>query len=93
VRDDVTGAYIASGASVVLRDGLFTDSVAFPAGVPAYDPLSLSPPNSFERAGVYIVTVRRAGYVEWERQDVTVTQGRCHVRTVVLTARLTQVIY
>jgi hypothetical protein len=89
VRDDLTGAYIASGATLVLHDGSFADSTSFPAGAPAYDPLALATDNSFERAGVYDVTVRRAGYFDWELQNVTVTQGRCHVRSVVLTARLT----
>lgn len=88
VRDSVTGGYIASGATLVLRDGTFVDSVSIPADEPTYNEIGLSTVNSEERAGVYSVTIRRAGYAEWVREGVEVTRDECHVRTVRLTARL-----
>lgn len=88
VRDSATGASIASGATLVQQDGDFIDSAFFPAGEPQLDPYALSTPRSAERPGVYNLTVRRAGYADWERQGVRVTRDRCHVNTVTLTARL-----
>lgn len=88
VRDLVTGAYIASGATLVLRDGAFVDSVSMPADETTRNGVGLMTENSLERAGVYSVTVRRAGYARWVREGVKVTADECHVRTVLLTARL-----
>jgi hypothetical protein len=88
VRDAVSDAPIASGATLVLRDGTFADSVTSPFGDPSNNQASLSPLNSFERAGTYAVTVRRANYVQWDTTGVRVTEGVCHVNTVTLTARL-----
>lgn len=89
VRDAATGAFIASGSTLVVTDGAFTDSTAFPADTPHLNALSLATPESQERPGNYLVTVRRPGYQTWERANVLVTQGACHVRTVNLTANLT----
>jgi len=89
VRDAATDAYIGSGATLVLTDGAFVDSASHPAVLPSVNEYPLTTPNSGERAGTYDVIVRRAGYDDWHRNDVVVTQGRCHVRTVSLTARLT----
>lgn len=88
VRDAVTDAPIASGATLVLRDGSFADSTTSPFGNPNDNQGGLSPLNSFERAGTYAVTVRRANYASWDTTGVRVTQGVCHVNTVTLTARL-----
>ena len=89
VQDAVTDAFIASGATLVLQDGAFVDSVSFPADEPEINHFALVTPNTFERAGVYTATVRRAGYADWVREDIVVTEGRCHVNSVGLTARLT----
>lgn len=88
VEDSITGAPIASGATLVVRDGAFVDSVSFPAGQLNADSWALATPNSYERPGTYDVTVRRAGYLQWEREDVTVRRATCGVATVVLRARL-----
>lgn len=86
VQDSVSGLAIAAGATLVLQDGAFVDSLTLP-GAWANDAL-LSTPNSAERPGTYTVTVRRADYADWIKTGVVVRQGRCHVHTVTLTARL-----
>jgi len=39
-------------------------------------------------AGVFEVVVERTGYRPWSRANVRIRQGRCHVKTVSLTALL-----
>lgn len=41
-----------------------------------------------EREGTYTVTVRKAGFIDWERTNVVVTADGCHVRPVAVTGRL-----
>jgi hypothetical protein len=41
-----------------------------------------------ERAGVYTVTVRADGYAPWSKSGIDVTRDACHVRTVIVNARL-----
>lgn len=88
VRDSLTGAGIASGATLVVRDGAFADSTSHPADDPRFDDISLSTPRSYERPGVYSLEVRRAGYADWTRHSVRVLQGECHVRSVTVIARM-----
>ncbi len=88
IRDSVSGSYVASGATLVIQHDAFIDSMVVPAAAPGLNEMSISTPASAERAGVYDVTVRRAGYVTWTKPDVVVAQGQCHVSTVQLTARL-----
>ena len=80
VVDAGTGA-VVDGASVSIRDDAYTESL-----VPT--------PNGFfieatERAGVYEVTVSKAGYEAWGQSDVRVDSDECHVQTVLLRAELT----
>jgi hypothetical protein len=86
VKDSLTNAGIASGASLVVREGFFKDSVAFPSGRPDLNDLNLWAVG--ERAGIYQVTVSKPGYATWVQSNVRVTKGVCHVITVTLTARL-----
>ncbi|MGH7604076.1 MAG: hypothetical protein ACRENK_08790 [Gemmatimonadaceae bacterium] len=86
VNDSLTNAGIASGASLVVRDGSYKDSVAAPDGRPD---LNTSPLYAAgERAGIYQVAVTKTGYAGWAKSDVRVTANRCHVNTVTLTALL-----
>jgi hypothetical protein len=41
-----------------------------------------------ERAGIYDVSVRKAGYQTWTRSQVTVTNGRCGVNAAKLQVML-----
>jgi hypothetical protein len=86
VKDSLTNAGVASGASLVVREGSFKDSVAFPSSRPDLDALPLVAAG--ERAGTYQITVSKPGYATWTRSNVRVTKGECHVNPVRLTARL-----
>ena len=90
VQDSASGARVASGAQLIARDGAYADSSSYPANHPELDSSPLQ--GAFERGGTYSVTVRRAGYRDWTRNNVSVTKGACHVNTVTLTALLQQVI-
>jgi hypothetical protein len=86
VQDSVTSAPSASGAEVIARDGAYADTASYPPNRPDLDDLPLV--GAGERAGTYTVTVRKSGFLDWERSDVVVTADECHVRPVALTARL-----
>ena len=81
IRDSVTSEFLASGARSIARDGEFADTV--PAQITGF-PHSLA----HERPGTYTLTVERANYATWTRTGVVVTDGRCHVNTVSIIARL-----
>ena len=86
VQDSSTGAPAASGAQLIARDGAWADTVGFPADRPDLDGLPLV--SAGERAGTYAVTVRKAGFRDWQRSGIVVTADECHVHPVKLTARL-----
>lgn len=86
VKDSVTNAGIASGASLVVSEGIFKDSFAWPAGRQDLNDFPLAAAG--ERAGTYQVTVSKPGYATWVQSNVRVTRNVCHVNTVTLTALL-----
>jgi hypothetical protein len=86
VKDSLTSAGVASGASLVVREGSYKDSVATPDSRPDLDDSPLFAAG--ERAGTYQVTVLKPGYAAWLKSNVRVTSNRCHVNTVNLTALL-----
>jgi hypothetical protein len=87
VKDSVTKAGVASGASLVVREGSYKDSVfAAPNSTPDLDNSALSAAG--ERSGTYQVTVSKPGYATWLKSNVRVTSNVCHVNTVTLTALL-----
>lgn len=86
VQDSSTGAPAASGAQLIARDGAWADTVAFPSNRPDLDAQPLV--SAGERPGTYTVTVRKAGFRDWQRTGVVVTADECHVHPVDLTARL-----
>lgn len=88
VKDSLTGAWAASGATLVSRDATYSDSSSLPSNRSDLDSLPLG--GAGERAGVYLVTVRKAGYMDWVQRDVRVTANECHVNSVNLTARLSK---
>lgn len=88
VEDSITAAPIAAGATLIIRDGTFVDSASYPVGQLNADAWALATPNSFERPGTYDVTIRRVGYLQWDREDVEVRMTDCGVAPVVLRARL-----
>jgi hypothetical protein len=86
VKDSLTNTGVASGASLVVREGSFKDSVAAPNARPDLNDLVLGAAG--ERAGTYQVTVSKPGYATWMQSNVRVTKNECHVNTVKLTALL-----
>ena len=86
VEDSLTGVPSAAGAQLIARDGAYADTVTVPASAADADRTALQAAG--ERPGLYTVTVTKAGFLPWERRNVFVTAGECHVRTVHLTARL-----
>jgi hypothetical protein len=86
VKDSVTRAGVASGASLVVREGSYKDSVAALISGPDQDNFPLSAAG--ERSGTYQITVLKPGYTTWLQSNVRVTSNVCHVNTVTLTAFL-----
>jgi hypothetical protein len=87
VRDSRTGAPAACGATAEIREDDYVealDAASRCVGMP--DTTALF--GAWERAGTYKVTVHKAGYLEWAKDDVMVVAGKCHVETVTLQANL-----
>lgn len=86
VYDARTHVPIAGSAVGKLRDGSYTETLrpfSFDASGTA---ISLS--GAAERAGTYTVRIEKPGYTPFERQNVVVTRGICHVDVTTLTADL-----
>jgi hypothetical protein len=80
-QDSLSGANVLPGATLVARDGAYTDSlVAHPEAMV----MSLAE----ARAGTYTVTVRQTGYQLWTKTGVKVKKVECGAETVRLLARL-----
>ena len=86
VKDSVTRAGVASGASLVVREGSYKDSVAATNSGLDQDNSPLYAAG--ERGGTYQVTVSKPGYATWLQSNIRVTSNVCHVNTVTLTALL-----
>ncbi|HEX6749450.1 MAG TPA: hypothetical protein VF092_19295 [Longimicrobium sp.] len=81
VQDSLSGAVITPGATVVIRDGAYADSLTVP---PPVETIGLGS----GRVGTYEVTVRKSGYRNWVKAGVQAKDGTCGVQTVNLVARL-----
>lgn len=86
VEDSLTGAKIASGATLQVTDGSFTESATWPSSRPDLDAFPLMAAG--ERSGTYTATVTKSGYATWTKTNIKVTADKCHVQTVSITARL-----
>src|SRR5690349_5897889 len=71
VQDSVSGAWIGSGATLIVSDGVYADTSYFPPGAFA-DSVAIGAGDS--RPGLYLVTVRRSGYLDWRRDNVRVVE-------------------
>ncbi|MEM1042010.1 MAG: carboxypeptidase-like regulatory domain-containing protein [Bacteroidota bacterium] len=87
VRDADTGEPAAFEALGIARDAGFADTLGTYDEVPP-EPGDLDLLGAWERAGRYDVTISKAGYQTWRRENVRVTEDECHVRTVELEALL-----
>jgi len=88
ILDSVTGFGIEPGATVRARDGSFVDSVVVTSDTTNNPPYDLAIGLAYERAGVYQVSVSRAGYLDWSASNIRVKKSGCHVGTAKLVARL-----
>jgi hypothetical protein len=88
IRDAATGTPLAQRAWGVVRDGLYTDSLRPNQSETADQATLFSRRAADERPGTYDVEVRAEGYRTWQTRGVRVGRDACHVRTVVLHARL-----
>jgi hypothetical protein len=82
VVDSTSGAPAAAGSTVVVRGTAGGDSIVV-AGDP---PDRLTARVWFEDrvpAGLYTITVRRAGYAPWSARDVRIEARGCHVQNAV----------
>jgi hypothetical protein len=84
VVDSVTGAGTGSGATVIARDGAYTDSTTRAANGSDVATFGLAA----GRAGTYAVTIRKTGYTSWLRSGIQVAKAVCGVTPVAVTARL-----
>lgn len=85
VVDASTGANIAPGATVVVSDGAFTETWTIPDDPTRNDEGVAA---ALERPGIYRVVVSRERYRPWDQSKLRATEGRCHVNTIAVTARL-----
>ena len=81
LRDARTGAALTGPATMTVRDGAFVETAEIPA---EFSSMGVA----HERAGVYVVTVRKGGYRDWTRADVAVKSDECHVQTAIVRADL-----
>jgi hypothetical protein len=78
---DSTDGPFRGPVTTTLRDGGFSQTIAFPATY-GLDQRYLA----YERAGTYSITLDAPGYKTWRRENVVVTNDACHVKTVSVTA-------
>jgi len=83
IVDSVTGLPVASGASVVVSDGSFQQTIAIPES-----PSTTTVGAAEDRPGSYSIVVTRPGYRDWTRSGVDVQSDGCLPVTVAVTARL-----
>ncbi len=81
VRDAVTNSPAAHGSVVIAQDQAYADTLRG-----FFDSLTVA--GVYERPGVYTVSIKKAGYRDWQQANVVVTSDECHVITVSLDARL-----
>ena len=84
VVDAGTGGPAALGAIAVVSDGDYIEN----ALCEDRGPLGVAALAAGERAGTYDITIDAEGYLEWSRDNVRVTEDRCHVKTVRIIAEL-----
>jgi len=86
VRDSVTGIAAGRGAFVGAREGAYSELLQFLGAVIPTDSLTFV--GATERAGTYLITVTKAGYLTWVRTGVKVVADECHVHPVTVDVRL-----
>lgn len=85
IMDARTKTSAAAGTTVTVKDGDFTEVQVMPSDPQNNDEIM---GFAFERAGVYTITVEKAGYRTATMSGVRVSEGECHVDTRVVTMSL-----
>lgn len=85
--DASTGTALTATVQGVVREGTYSDSLQL-CTVGKYPGTRCA---AFERPGTYDVEVRHQGHSTWTTRGVVVTNGSCHVNTVVLQAKLSTI--
>lgn len=79
---NATGGAAICGATVIIRDGTFTETLQ-----------ELGPDCSYagawERAGLYRLEVSKTGFNPASEDNIKVTKDECHVKTEIRTVTLT----
>jgi hypothetical protein len=86
VFDKETGFPNACGATVIFEDGDFYEEHIYEQNESCNESYTFS--GADEREGIYNVTVKKEGYMEWQQFDVEVSSNLCHVNTISLQAYL-----
>lgn len=86
VRNGTTESPAADGATGLLIDGAYTDSMRVVEETESGEPLALG--GGYERAGTYTVRIEKSGFAPWTRTGVQVSEGPCGPETRRLTAFL-----
>jgi hypothetical protein len=91
VRDERTGALLTPRATVVVSDGVYSDTLKPRILIPDENNrelIAMTVAGAGERAGTYRVRVLVPGYHVWIRSGITVSDGECHVQTRKVSARM-----
>lgn len=75
VREASTGEPAALGATLVVREGTYADSMTGTVLPPS--PFATQLEAARDRPGTYDVLVRKAGYLTWTRQGVQAQESEC----------------
>lgn len=86
ILDADTKESTSCGATVVVQDGNFEETVSNEAGPDCQNSKKLTAAE--ERAGTYHLIVTKEGYQEANVYDVIVESGTCHVQTKDITVEL-----
>ncbi|KJY80868.1 hypothetical protein INR79_10835 [Vibrio sp. SCSIO 43132] len=86
VIDKETGYRISCGASIVIRDGEFSEERSNPHGTGCDNSKALL--GAYEREGTYKVSVFKDGYLDWSTEGIEVSSNVCHVNTITIQAYL-----
>ena len=86
VTDLLTGEPAVEGATGLVRDGGFVDTLRGSTQNSNLVPTAMA--GAIDRPGVYAVEIHKDGYLEWRRDGVDVREGACGVEGKLLEARL-----
>ena len=82
VFDKQTGEAISCGATAIITDGSFSETVENIDNDNCSDQSTLQ--GAHEREGVYDIIVSKENYQDWTASSVEVSASVCHVNTITL---------